>query len=50
MQAIIVRLLRVIGLLFLLTVFGTIGYRMIEEWSWTDSIYMTVITLSTVGF
>jgi len=50
LQAILVRLLRVIGLLFLLTILGAIGYRVIEEWSWTDSIYMTVITLSTVGF
>jgi voltage-gated potassium channel len=50
LQAILVRLFRVIGLLFVLTIFGTIGYRGIEEWSWADSLYMTVITLSTVGF
>jgi voltage-gated potassium channel len=31
---------------------GTIGYKVIggEEWSFLDAIYMTVITLSTVGF
>ena len=29
---------------------GTIGYRWIEGWSWFDSLYMTVITLSTVGY
>ena len=29
---------------------GTIGYRVIEGWSFWDSLYMTVITLSTVGF
>jgi voltage-gated potassium channel len=29
---------------------GTIGYMVIEGWSLTDSLYMTVITLSTVGY
>lgn len=29
---------------------GTFGYRFIEGWSWIDSAYMTIITLSTVGF
>ena len=29
---------------------GTLWYRFVERWSWEDSIYMTVITLSTVGF
>lgn len=26
------------------------GYMIIEEWTFTDSFYMTVITMSTVGF
>ncbi|MDD3119297.1 MAG: NAD-binding protein [Victivallales bacterium] len=29
---------------------GTFGYRLIEEWGWIDCIYMTVTTLSTVGY
>ena len=29
---------------------GTIGYRVIEGYSWIDAAYMTMITLSTVGF
>jgi len=29
---------------------GVIGYRLIEGWSWSDSLYMTIITVSTVGF
>lgn len=39
-------------ILLLLSVmaYGMAGYRMIEGWSWLDSLYMTVITISTVGF
>jgi voltage-gated potassium channel len=29
---------------------GTIGYRLIEGWSWLDGFYMTVITITTIGF
>lgn len=29
---------------------GTIGYHLIEGWSLIDSLYMTFITLTTVGF
>jgi voltage-gated potassium channel len=29
---------------------GTLGYQLIEGWSLFDSLYMTVITVSTVGF
>lgn len=36
-----------LGFVFLL---GTFWYRFIEGWGWLDSIYMTVITLATVGF
>jgi voltage-gated potassium channel len=32
------------------TVVGVVGYRVIEGWPWVDAVYMTVITLSTVGF
>ena len=34
----------------MLLIFGSLGYMWLEGWSWTDSLYMTVITLSTVGF
>jgi voltage-gated potassium channel len=36
--------------LFLLTVLGTVGFHYIEGWSWFDSFYMVVITLSTIGY
>ena len=44
------RLLRVILLLLLVIVTGTIGYMVIERWSPLDAIYMTIITISTVGY
>ncbi len=30
--------------------YGTLGYTLIEGWSFLESFYMTIITLSTVGF
>lgn len=29
---------------------GTLGYRIIEGWSWVDSFFMTIITITTVGY
>lgn len=36
--------------LALLTAGGTVGFHFIEHWSWFDSFYMVVITLSTIGY
>lgn len=44
------RLLRLILLFIIIIAVGTVGYMMIERWSWGDALYMTTITLSTVGF
>ncbi len=30
--------------------YGTIGYMLVEHWSFADSLFMTIVTLSTVGF
>jgi len=35
------------GAVFLI---GTLWYWLIEDWSWQDAAYMTVITLTTVGY
>ena len=29
---------------------GTVFYRLVEDFSWIDSLYFTVVTLTTVGF
>jgi voltage-gated potassium channel len=44
------RLMLSIGLLVLVISFGTAGYRVLERWDFLDSLYMTIITLTTVGF
>jgi len=36
--------------LFVIIFFGIIGFHFIENWSFFDSLYMTVISLTTVGF
>ena len=37
-------------LLVLVTSGGTVGYVVVEGWSWWDAFYMTVITVTTVGY
>jgi voltage-gated potassium channel len=44
------RLLWVIGFLVVIVVAGVIGYMLIEDWSFLDSVYMTIITITTVGY
>jgi len=39
----------IVALLAVIVV-GTIGYAFIEGWSFFDSLYMTVITITTVGY
>ena len=41
---------RAIVLILAVFVAGTLGYRAIEGSSWWDAFYMTVITVTTVGF
>lgn len=36
--------------LIIVLVIGTIGYSLIQEWDLLDSLYMTIITITTVGY
>ena len=39
-----------IALSLLILVAGTAGYMIIEDWRFLDALYMTIITISTVGY
>lgn len=43
-------IIRSIAALVAVLLGGTIGYRFIENWPWIDSFYMTVVTITTVGY
>ncbi|KQC29658.1 potassium channel family protein [Flagellimonas eckloniae] len=50
-----IRLLRskivwAISLMLLVLLFGVIGYKFISGFTWIEAIYMTIITVTTVGF
>jgi len=44
------RLLVPVAMLVLTILFGTAGYIVIEDFNFLEALYMTVITISTVGF
>jgi voltage-gated potassium channel len=44
------RLIWSIGALVAIVIIGVIGYMVIEGWAFLDAIYMTVTTITTVGF
>ncbi|MEJ6793103.1 MAG: potassium channel protein [Lacinutrix sp.] len=39
-----------VTLLFIVLLIGVLGFRVISGYSWLDAVYMTVITITTVGF
>ncbi len=44
------RLLWGVYILATITIAGVIGYVVIEDWSFVDALYMTIITITTVGY
>ena len=44
------RLLTIVYVLIGIVAAGVIGYMLIEGWSFLDALYMTIITISTVGY
>ena len=38
------------GLAIGLLAIGTVAYRLLEDWSWVDSLYFSVVAVTTVGF
>jgi len=46
----ITKLIFAIILMILSLLFGSLGFHVIEGYSWTDSFFMAVITISTVGY
>lgn len=50
-----IRLLRskivlALSLMVLVLLFGMIGYRFLSDYTWVEALYMTIITVTTVGF
>ncbi|WP_047544983.1 potassium channel family protein [Psychroserpens sp. Hel_I_66] len=45
-----VKIYTAVFLLVLMMLVGVFGFKIISDYSWVDAIYMTVITITTVGF
>lgn len=50
MRQFVTRLLFIAALLTAIVIVGTVGFVVVEGWSLFDSFYMTMITLTTVGY
>lgn len=46
----LLKLFTLITTLPLIILTGTIFFRFVENWSWLDAYFFTVVTLSTVGY
>jgi len=38
------------GVVIVVLGIGTVVYRSLEDWSWIDSLYFSIVTLTTVGY
>jgi len=38
------------GLALLVLAVGTVGFRLLEDWSWVDAFYFSAVAVTTVGF
>ncbi|MBU2906160.1 MULTISPECIES: potassium channel protein [Arenibacter] len=44
------RMYLALALLVMVLLFGVLGYRFLSDYTWIDAFYMTIITVTTVGF
>lgn len=44
------KILVALSLLLLVLSLGTVGYRVLADFTWIEALYMTIITITTVGF
>ncbi|MEM6894354.1 MAG: potassium channel protein [Bacteroidota bacterium] len=44
------RIVTALTLMVLVLVFGVLGYRILGDFTWIEAVYMTIITVTTVGF
>ena len=44
------RLRALIAVVVLVIAGGTLGYMLLEDWNLLDSLYMTIITITTIGY
>ncbi|UCF56697.1 MAG: potassium channel protein [Deltaproteobacteria bacterium] len=44
------KVIRGLTILVIILLIGSVGYMLIERWDFLESLYMTVITITTVGF
>ena len=44
------KLVRAVAAILCVLVIGTLGYHFLEDWTLLDGLYMTVITITTIGF
>ena len=44
------RVLSILGFTFVIILGASVFYRYVEGWSWIDSFYFSVVTISTVGY